>query len=82
MATKTFEQSMKQLEQIIHDLESGDLPLEKAVKKFEEGIGLSKYCAEILDKTEKKITILLKNKAGDIIEKQFLEDEIKTGEDL
>ncbi len=82
MATKTFEQSMKQLEQIIHDLESGDLPLEKAVKKFEEGIGLSKYCAEILDETEKKITILLKNQAGDIIEKQFLEDEIETGEDL
>lgn len=82
MATKTFEQSMKQLEQIIHDLESGDLPLEKAVKKFEEGIGLSKHCAEILDKTEKKITILLKNQAGDILEKQFLEDEIEAGEDL
>ena len=40
MAKKTFEQSMQQLEQIVQELESGDLPLEKAIKKFEEGTQL------------------------------------------
>ena len=40
MAQKTFEQSMKQLEQIVKELEDGDLPLEKALKKFEEGMKL------------------------------------------
>ena len=54
MAKRTFEQSMKQLEQIVQELESGDLPLEKAIKKFEEGIQLSKSCSKMLDETEKK----------------------------
>ena len=76
MAQKTFEQSMKQLEQIVQELEDGDLPLEKAIKKFEEGIKLTKLCSEKLDETEKKISILLKNAEGQMIEKPFnAEDE-------
>lgn len=71
MAEKSFEQSLKQLEQIVHDLEEGDLPLEKAIKKFEDGIKLSKYCSDKLDETEKRITLLLKEKNGKIIEKPF-----------
>ena len=51
MSKKNFEQSLKQLEEIVHELEAGDLPLEKAMKKFEDGIELSKYCAEVLDET-------------------------------
>ena len=43
MAKKTFELAMKQLEQIVQDLEAGDIPLEKAIKKFEEGIQISKF---------------------------------------
>ncbi len=74
MAKKTFEQSMKQLEQIVHDLESSDLPLEKAIKKFEEGIALSKFCSDILDETEKKISILLKDSEGRIEETPFFDD--------
>ena len=71
MAKKTFEQAMKQLEQIVQDLESGDMPLEKAIKKFEEGIQLSKYCTEKLDESEKRITILMKDAAGDVSEVPF-----------
>jgi len=71
MAKKTFEQAMKQLEQIVQDLESGDMPLEKAIKKFEEGIQLSKYCTSKLDESEKRITILMKGAAGDISEVPF-----------
>ena len=75
MAKKTFEQSMKQLEQIVQDLESGDLSLENAIKKFEEGIRLSKYCSKKLEETEKKISILLKDTNGEITEAPFQEDD-------
>ena len=77
MAKKTFEQSIKQLEDIVQELESGDLPLEKALKKFEEGIQLSKICSRTLDETEQKISILLKGQDGGIIEKPFTVDQEK-----
>jgi exodeoxyribonuclease VII small subunit len=80
MAQKTFEQSMKQLERIVQELEDGDLPLEKAIKKFEEGIELTKLCSEKLDETEKKISILLKNSEGQMIEKPFVTED-ETDED-
>ncbi len=64
MAKKTFETAMKQLEQIVQDLETGDMPLEKAIKKFEEGIQISKYCSEKLDESEKKITLLMRDSDG------------------
>ncbi|MDH3568472.1 MAG: exodeoxyribonuclease VII small subunit [Desulfobacteraceae bacterium] len=74
MVQKTFEQSLKQLERIVQELEDGDLPLEKAIKKFEEGIQLTKFCSQKLDETEKKISILLKNTEGQITEKPFSPD--------
>jgi exodeoxyribonuclease VII small subunit len=75
MAQKTFEQSMNQLEEIVQDLESGDLSLEKAIKRFEEGIKLSKLCAKKLDETEKKISILLEDAQGNITETPFPTDD-------
>ena len=75
MAKKTFEQSMKQLEQIVQELESGDLPLEKAIKKFEEGIQLSKLCARKLDETEKKVSMLLEDGQGNIKEAPFPDND-------
>ena len=71
MAKKTFEQAMKQLEKIVQDLESGDMPLEKSIKTFEEGIQLSKFCSEKLDETEKRITILMQDTDGQLSEKPF-----------
>ena len=71
MAKQTFENAMKKLELIVQQLESGDQPLEDAVKKFEEGVKLSKFCSEKLDETEKRITILLKDQTGDLFEKPF-----------
>ena len=65
MAKKTFEMAMKQLEQIVQELETGDIPLEKAIKKFEEGIQISKYCSEKLDASEKKITLLMQDSDGE-----------------
>jgi exodeoxyribonuclease VII small subunit len=74
MSKITFEQSMKKLEQIVHDLESGDLPLEEAIKKFEEGVALSRQCSEKLDETEKKITLLLQDQKGQVYQKPFESD--------
>ncbi len=74
MSKTTFEQSMKKLEQIVQELESGDLPLEEAMEKFEEGIKLSNLCSEKLDETEKKITLLLQDQEGSVLEKPFESD--------
>jgi len=75
MAQKTFEQSMKQLERIVQELEDGDLPLEKAIKKFEEGMKLTKLCSAKLDETEKKISVLLKNTEGQMDEKPLVAED-------
>jgi exodeoxyribonuclease VII small subunit len=72
MANQTFEKAMNKLEKIVQELESTDLPLEKAIKKFEEGVQLSKFCSEKLDETEKRITILLKDQNDRVLEKPFI----------
>ena len=74
MANQTFEQAMKKLELIVQQLESGEQPLEDAVKKFEEGIKLSKFCSEKLNETEKRITMLLKDQMGNVFEKPFISE--------
>lgn len=68
MATQTFEKAMKQLEKIVEELETGDLPLEKALKRFADGVSLSRFCSEKLADSEKKIAVLLKDEDGDIHE--------------
>lgn len=69
-----FEETMKQLEEITAELEKGDLNLEDSVKKFEQGMELSKKASKILEESEKKINILIK-KENEIVEESF------TGED-
>lgn len=71
MAKRSFEQSLKQLEQIVRELESGDLPLELALKKFEEGVELSKFCSQKLEETERRVTLLMENNSGAVVEKPF-----------
>ncbi len=68
---RTFEQAMKALEDIVKEMESGELALEQAVKKYEQGIKHSKYCLDILDKTEKKITLLTQDDNGKLKENLF-----------
>jgi exodeoxyribonuclease VII small subunit len=71
MAKKSFEQALKALEQIVAELESGELPLEQAIRKFEEGMELSRYCSQRLEETERKISQLVRDEAGGILEKPF-----------
>ena len=65
MKEESFEESMIKLEEIAKKLESDDLSLDESVKLFEEGMQTSKNCKEILDKAEKKITILLNDSEQD-----------------
>lgn len=55
-----FEENIEQLEKVVQELESGNLNLDNSIKKFEEGMNLSKKCNEILEEAEKRITILIK----------------------
>ena len=59
MAKKSFEETLKNLEQITKELESGDLSLDVSLKKFEEGMKLAEMCNEKLGEAQKKIDILL-----------------------
>ncbi len=68
---KSFEVALKELEEIVRQMESGDLSLENAVKKYESGMKQSKYCLELLDKTEQKISLLTKDIAGNMKEVAF-----------
>ncbi len=70
MARKTFEQAMQQLEQITAELESGELPLDISLKKFEEGIKLADFCNTTLDESKKKVSLLLE-KNNSFIETPF-----------
>ena len=69
-----FEDAMQRLEEIANELEKGDLTLDESVKKFEDGISLSKKCNEFLDNAEKKITMLINN-GEEIKEENFIPKE-------
>ncbi|MBC8439647.1 MAG: exodeoxyribonuclease VII small subunit [Deltaproteobacteria bacterium] len=71
MVKKTFEAVLKELEEIVRQMESGDLCLEDAVKKYESGMKQSKYCLDLLDKTEKRISLITKDNDGRVKELPF-----------
>ncbi len=72
---KTFEASLKELERIVEQLESGDLPLEKSLELFEQGVKLSRECQSRLDDAERKVEMLLKDSDGTIKAVAFDEDD-------
>jgi exodeoxyribonuclease VII small subunit len=76
-ASKSFnlEKSLTDLESLVEELESGDLPLEKAMKKFEEGIKLTRGCQAALKDAEQKVEILLKSAGGDEALESFDADD-------
>ena len=67
----TFEEAMDNLEKIVAELEKGELSLEKSVESFKKGMEISNYCSDMLDSAEKSITILLKDKNGNVKEEDF-----------
>jgi exodeoxyribonuclease VII small subunit len=61
---KNFESSLEALEKIVRELEQGDLPLEKSLELFEQGVRLSRECQERLSQAERRIEILLRDSEG------------------
>lgn len=72
--SKTFEQSMARLGEIVRTLEKGDAPLSESLKLFEEGAGLVASCGKQLDDAEQKIVLLRKGEDGSPEELPFEEN--------
>ena len=70
-----FEEAMKKLEKIADELEKGELSLDESVKKFEEGMNISKKCSKVLEESEKKINILTGTNEK-IVEEEFKKENI------
>ena len=65
MNNMTFEDALTQLEKAVEQLESGELPLEKALEVFETGVKMSRLCSSKLNEVEKKVELLLNVKDGE-----------------
>jgi len=68
---RTFEASLEALEQIVRQLESGDLPLEKSLELFEQGIRLSRECQDRLSQAERRIEVLMRDNQGRTVVNSF-----------
>ncbi len=66
MMDLNFDGALKRLEQIVEQLESGQLSLEESLTVFEEGVKLSLYCQEELKNTDGKVSLLIKKMNGDL----------------
>lgn len=64
MAELKFEKALKKLEQIVIDLEKGQLSLDESLKKYEEGKKLSSVCSERLKEARHKVEIIVKSEDG------------------
>ena len=70
----SFEKGLERLEKIVQELEQGDLPLERALELFEEGMKLSGNCRRQLEEAENKVELLVK-RAGKIVPEPFESSE-------
>ncbi len=70
-----FEEALQKLEAIVAKMEEGDLPLEEALKAFEEGVKLAKFCTGKLDEAERKVEKLIRDQGGRIQTTPFVEEE-------
>ncbi|HOG07290.1 MAG: exodeoxyribonuclease VII small subunit [Syntrophales bacterium] len=61
MAKDKFEDALHKLEALVRKMESGELSLEESLKAFEEGIRLSRQCAQKLDEAERRVEVLLRD---------------------
>jgi exodeoxyribonuclease VII small subunit len=64
--TPDLEKTLSQLEEIVQELEEGDIPLEKALKQFEKGVKLSRDCQTALQAAEQRVKILLNGELKDL----------------
>ena len=71
LKVKDFESALKSLEEIVGQLEAGDLTLDRSLELFEEGIRVSRFCSAQLDGAERKVEILIKSAEGVVQEEPF-----------
>ena len=69
-----FESATARLEEIVKLLEKGNTSLDESLKLYEEGVHLVRFCNNALDEAEKKIKMLVIDTNGEIVEKDFTED--------
>ncbi|MDI6870029.1 MAG: exodeoxyribonuclease VII small subunit [Bacillota bacterium] len=67
----SFEQAFNRLKDVVAELEQADLPLDRALALFEEGIGLSRVCKARLDEAEGRVQQLLREADGRVVEAPF-----------
>ncbi|MCI8618509.1 MAG: exodeoxyribonuclease VII small subunit [Oscillospiraceae bacterium] len=72
--SRSFEQAMGRLEQIVRAMERGDVPLEQSLQLFEEGTGLVRQCGKLLEEAEMKISKVAKGADGEPTETEFVEN--------
>ena len=75
MAQKKFEEAMARLEDIVQDLESGEMSLEGSLETFEEGMKLVNFCSKKLEEAEQKVTMLVKESEGKYTRQPFETEE-------
>jgi len=68
---QSFEAYMERLEQIVKQLEQGDLPLERSLELFEEGMKISGICRRQLEEAENKVELLVKKSDGQVVAEPF-----------
>ncbi len=66
-----FEKNLSELEQVVKSLEANDVSLEDMIALFEKGVHLTRECTEALNAAEQKITVLMKNRDGEMEEQPF-----------
>ncbi len=66
-----FEEAIAKLDEIVHALEDGNTPLDRALELYEEGIALVRFCGDKLDSAEQRISILMKGQNGEMTEAPF-----------
>jgi exodeoxyribonuclease VII small subunit len=71
MKMKDFESNLKMLEEIVTQLEGGDLTLDRALELFEEGVRISRFCSARLAEAERKVETLIKTADGSLAEVPF-----------
>ena len=69
--TPSLESAMQRISEIVSAMEDGNLPLEKLIDSYEEGINLVKDCQEKLDAAEKRIQVITRNARGDVALSEF-----------
>jgi exodeoxyribonuclease VII small subunit len=75
LKVKDFESALQSLEEIVGQLEAGDLTLDRALELFEEGVQISRFCNSKLEEAERRVEILLKNGEDTLQEAPFQDDE-------